>query len=190
MEVHKHLWEAALHNAECLEQSVNKGAVSLCSRPWMAFSKSDVGLCRGRADEVLLPAAFCTNSPRGHSWCNHPMATKRGAVSSTEWGGIKVAWGYAGFPCEVLLFFLVLVVVWVLTTQEQGLFANLDFFKAWSHPDPCGGTKLCDPVCGRLARVALLLVEEGLRLVRQHNSQSCTAQAGVMVSSVSASSWW
>lgn len=56
------------------------------------------------------------------------MTTKRGAVSSTEWGGIKVARGYVGFPCEVLFFSLVLAVVW--ETREQGLFANLDFFNA------------------------------------------------------------
>lgn len=44
---------------------------------------------------------------------------------------------------------------------------------AWGRPDSCGGTKLCDPACGRSAWVAPLVVEKGLRLVEQPNSSSC-----------------
>lgn len=126
-------------------------------------------------------------------WCNHPMPTKRGAVSSTEWGGIKVAWGYVGFPCEVLLFFLVLAVVWVRNNPRARVVCQPGFLQGlksprslwwnqtvWSRVRQFG---MGGPAAGGGRTEAGEATQLGV-------SQSCTAQAGVMVSSVSASLCW
>lgn len=157
----------------------------------MACSKHGVGLCRGRADEVLLPAACCTNSPRGHSWCNHPMTTKRGAVSSTEWGGIKVARGYVGFPCEVLFFFP--CPSCGVGDPRARVVCQPGFLQCLKSPRSLWWNQT---VRSRVWQVATGGPAAGggrteVGAATQLGfSQSCTAQAGVVVRSVSATSWW